>query len=169
MIETQATVCAWADATFGPVSSNVRVCARANEEMAELLRAITANDLAKAPEEIADVVIVLYRLGRQVGAVIVIPADVTPTDTRDAEEIILDDAIWANYDMASLLRTLIVDPDSEHVVPELHRLIGSLADLAKTLGVDLQEQIDKKMKVNRFDRVWNLDGTGHGYHVRKKE
>lgn len=33
----------WADQIFGPASSNARVAARANEEMAELLRALTAD------------------------------------------------------------------------------------------------------------------------------
>jgi NTP pyrophosphatase (non-canonical NTP hydrolase) len=61
--ETQRSIARWAEETFGPASSNARVAARANEEMAELLRALTANDNhPKAAEEIADVVIVLCRL-----------------------------------------------------------------------------------------------------------
>lgn len=61
--ETQASISRWAFDTFGPASSNVRVATRANEEMAELLRALAADDKhPKAAEEIADVVIVLYRL-----------------------------------------------------------------------------------------------------------
>jgi NTP pyrophosphatase (non-canonical NTP hydrolase) len=66
--ETQHTVSDWADATFGPASSNARVAARANEEMAELLRALTADDWHdKAAEEVADVVIVLCRLMTRLG------------------------------------------------------------------------------------------------------
>ena len=58
----------WADDTFGPASSNARVAARANEEMAELLRALTADDNhPKACEEVADVVIVLCRLATRMG------------------------------------------------------------------------------------------------------
>lgn len=58
----------WAEETFGPASSNARVAARANEEMAELLRALTADDNhEKAAEEIADIVIVLYRLMTRLG------------------------------------------------------------------------------------------------------
>lgn len=68
MSETQATISAWADQTFGPASSNARVAARANEEMAELLRALTADDAhPKATEEAADVVIVLCRLATRLG------------------------------------------------------------------------------------------------------
>lgn len=99
--ETQYTVSNWASGTFGTAKSNACIAARANEEMAELLRALTADDEhAKAREEIADIVIVLYRL-------------------------------------------------------------------ATRLGFDLSSEIDAKMKVNR-KRVWKLDGTGQGHHVREK-
>lgn len=65
MTETEASVAAWADETFGPTTSNMRIAARANEEMAELLRALSVDDNhPKAAEEIADIVIVLTRLAR---------------------------------------------------------------------------------------------------------
>jgi NTP pyrophosphatase (non-canonical NTP hydrolase) len=68
MIETQMTISMWAEKTFGPVSSNARVAARANEEMAELLRRLTTDDWhPETGEEIADVVIVLYRLAHRMG------------------------------------------------------------------------------------------------------
>ena len=67
--ETQKTVSAWTEATFGKASSNARVAARANEEMAELLRALTSDDNhPKAIEEAADIVIILYRLAERMGA-----------------------------------------------------------------------------------------------------
>lgn len=68
MNETQQSVSDWANSTFGAAGSNARVAARANEEMAELLRALTAEEYhPKAAEEIADVVIVLYRLATRLG------------------------------------------------------------------------------------------------------
>lgn len=68
MIETQETISLWANQVFGPAGSNARVAARANEEMAELLRALTADDNhPKAKEELADIVIVLYRLAWRLG------------------------------------------------------------------------------------------------------
>jgi len=101
-VENQISVSNWAGETFGTAGSNAKVAARANEEMAELLRALTADDNhPKAAEEVADIVIILYRV-------------------------------------------------------------------ASRLGVDLLEEIDKKMTVNR-KRKWNLDNTGHGYHVRDKK
>jgi len=42
--ETQETISQWAEETFGPVGSNASVAARANQEMSELLRALTSND-----------------------------------------------------------------------------------------------------------------------------
>jgi hypothetical protein len=69
MMETQDTIANWANDTFGPVGSNARVAARANEEMAELLRKLAADDKHQgAPEEIADVVIVLCRLATRLGS-----------------------------------------------------------------------------------------------------
>ena len=68
MSETQATTSVWAEETFGPVSSNARVAARANEEMAELLSVLTVDDSSpEAGAEIADVFIVLYRLADRMG------------------------------------------------------------------------------------------------------
>lgn len=66
--ETQATISAWAEATFGPSGSNARAIARANREMAELLEHVTADDLhPEAAEEIADIVIVLSRVMTRLG------------------------------------------------------------------------------------------------------
>lgn len=66
--ETQQSVSDWAQATFGPASTNARVAARANEEMAELLRHLTNDDThPQAAAEIADIVIILYRLATRLG------------------------------------------------------------------------------------------------------
>jgi NTP pyrophosphatase (non-canonical NTP hydrolase) len=68
MVETQQSISEWADQTFGAAGSNARVAARANEEMAELMRALTVDDEhPKAAEEIADIVIVLNRLATRLG------------------------------------------------------------------------------------------------------
>ena len=67
--ETQATISAWAEATFGPAGSNARAIARANREMAELLEHVTADEEhPEAAEEIADIVIVLSRVMTRLGA-----------------------------------------------------------------------------------------------------
>lgn len=64
----QEGIADWADETFGTASSNARVAARANEEMAELLRALTSDDQhPKAAEEVADIIIILCRLAQRMG------------------------------------------------------------------------------------------------------
>ncbi len=68
MMENQQSISAWATQTFGDASSNMRVATRANEEMAELLRALGSDENhPKAIEEAADVVIVLFRLAARMG------------------------------------------------------------------------------------------------------
>lgn len=66
--ENQQSVARWIRDTFGPVPSNARIVSRANEEMAELLRTVTIDDSSPdLAEEMADVVIVLYRLAERLG------------------------------------------------------------------------------------------------------
>lgn len=66
--ESEHSIATWADDTFGPATSNMRIAARANEEMSELLRALSVDDNnQKAAAEIADVVIILTRLARNLG------------------------------------------------------------------------------------------------------
>lgn len=68
MSETQKSIVEWADETFGLSKSNMRVAARANEEMAELLRALSVDDQnMSALEECADVYIVLCRVVSNLG------------------------------------------------------------------------------------------------------
>lgn len=64
----QREIAEWAEKTFGPAPSLARIAARANEEMAELLRAATSGKTGViVGEEAADVVIVLYRLAETCG------------------------------------------------------------------------------------------------------
>ena len=66
--ETQASISQWADGTFGPAGSNARAVARANREMSELLEHVTTDDRhPEAAEEVADIVIVLYRVATRLG------------------------------------------------------------------------------------------------------
>lgn len=67
-LHDQREISQWAVDTFGDASSNMRVAVRANEEMSELLRCLSSDDnSAKAGAEIADIVIVLYRLADRMG------------------------------------------------------------------------------------------------------
>ncbi len=67
-MENQKSISNWAESTFGPVTKNVRVATRANEEMAELLSNLSVEDNhPNAAEEIADIVIILFRLANCLG------------------------------------------------------------------------------------------------------
>lgn len=67
-VETQETIETWRQATFGTPVTTARMAARANEEMAELLRALTVDDShPKAASEVADVVICLYGVASRLG------------------------------------------------------------------------------------------------------
>ncbi len=68
MREDQTTIERWRTETFGPTSSTMRIAVRANEEMSELLRALSTDDgNPKAAEEVADIVIVLYGVATRLG------------------------------------------------------------------------------------------------------
>lgn len=68
----QRAIVEWSDATFGEPSSNLSIAVRANEEMAELLRCLTGDDLSQeARLEVADIVIILCRLTDRLGGTVV--------------------------------------------------------------------------------------------------
>ena len=69
MSETQRTIEEWRAKTFGKPPSLARMTARANEEMAELLRAVTTPDPRRHDimMEVADVVIVLMGVAEITG------------------------------------------------------------------------------------------------------
>ena len=162
--ETQWTISAWATETFGPASSHARVAARANEEMAELLRGFTSSaDIGKLLEEAADVVIVLYRLADRLGMDLdQAAAGVGVSDTH-TETLIGQ----ANESMARLLRQLLAGWDGSDARGELACVVAQLKAFVQAWGGDLAAIVDAKMAVNRA-RQWKLDSHGHGYHVREK-
>ena len=59
MKETMQSIFDWQISVFGPSKNHMRTVTRANEEMAELLTAVSLNDLDKVGEEIADIFLVL--------------------------------------------------------------------------------------------------------------
>ena len=164
MKATQQSISEWAETTFGPSGSNVRIAARANEEMAELLRALTVHDdHPKAAAECADVIIVLYRLATRLNVTMAGTADVRKIEFASN----LDVAALANSDLALAIKHLATSNESPVVAALLDWITALMALLAERLGTNLADEIDKKMAVN-FARSWKLDGSGHGYHVREK-
>ena len=59
--ENQYSVGKWAYETFGETTA-LRSAVRANNEMSELLTKLSIDDTLKASEEIADIIICLFRL-----------------------------------------------------------------------------------------------------------
>jgi hypothetical protein len=165
MRETQGSICAWGDATFGTTASLARVAARANEEMAEVLRALTADKPpADVAVEVADTVIVLCRA-----------ADLAGMQFRRVDEAGETDAHakWLCGHIACHAATALVraiefgDHPSEFEARDAIRSAYlHLGDLCRSVGFGLWATIDKKMAINRA-REWRRDG-GHGYHVREK-
>jgi NTP pyrophosphatase (non-canonical NTP hydrolase) len=162
----QYEISKWQDDTFGPPSSNARSAARANEEMAELLAALTVDDNhPKAAEEAADIVIVLYRpmtlLGKNMNTEIerLVPAFGLP-ETSNARL-----AAHANEAMAELLAVLTIDDEHPKASDKIAGVVIILYVLAARLGKDMDEEIARKMEINRA-RTWKLADAGHGYHVK---
>ena len=57
--------------------------------------------------------------------------------------------------------------DEEHLIKEAADVVITLFRLARNMGFDLLDEVDKKMAINR-KRRWKLDGTGHGYHIKEE-
>lgn len=75
-------------------------------------------------------------------------------------------ALRAQKEMVELLEELATDDASPKAAAEIADIFIVLYGLAAHLGVDIHEEIDRKMAINRA-RKWNLDGAGSGYHVKE--
>lgn len=63
--ETQATIAAWAEETFGPVAEPARLAERAMLEMEELREALSCGSKEDSAHEMADILILLYRAAEE--------------------------------------------------------------------------------------------------------
>lgn len=76
---------------------------------------------------------------------------------------------WSSWDRArqemfELMAKLLIDdrhPDSPEEIADVAIV---LSRIVAAHGKDLQEEIDRKMAINRA-RKWQLTGDGHGQHV----
>lgn len=170
MRETQQSISDWANATFGPGGSNARIAARVNEEVAELLRAITAGKPTdKIIDECADVAIIMERLAGRHGHDLFAMIDGVSPDSAPP----LASAVELNTCMAALMwgEALGFGADKpgwsedRYAGVLIQAIAYALVSTANAFGGDLRAAIDAKMVINRA-REWKLDGTGHGYHVR---
>lgn len=69
-------------------------------------------------------------------------------------------------EVVELIQVLFNEPGSEKAAAEAADVLIVLYAVASSLGVDLHEEVDKKMQINR-GRKWRIDGDGCGYHVKE--
>lgn len=166
--ETQSSISTWASETFGEPGTLIRVLARANEEMAELLREATADCRPeKLAEEAADVLIVLFRVAERKGfKLIEYKPPKSYADEAPVQALVRFHVLQANMYLADALG-IEESGLADRVPHRLRKVFDHLHGLCSVLGRDLLAEVDAKMAVNRA-RVWKKDGTGHGYHLRDK-
>jgi hypothetical protein len=172
-IETQATITAWATEAFGPDDgTDFRIAARANDELAELLREIAGGHSTAAAicAEAADVVIVLARLATQHGVHVLRAA--RHWDGALLANGVTPLAVAAVKHMAKLLHIMstrrLRKRGEEAMRLEagflLLEVAGNMWAICHHSGRDILAEVDAKMAINRA-RTWRLDGAGCGYHV----
>lgn len=158
--ETQKTISDWAEQTFGPSGPLPRIAARANEEMAELLKGLTfCAEPHQLVEEAADVKIVLYRLAERLG----FDLDERLRPWASERLGVEGHAAQANEALARALCYLVAD----HPAAAGWRVVDCLGHLdrfTRVLGYNLADEVDRKMAINRA-RGWRLDDYDHGDHL----
>jgi hypothetical protein len=168
MPETPASIVDWAEETFGPAASLLRLAGRANTEMAELVRAVTSGEpTERIGEEAADVAIILCRVAATLGT-----ASRFVSDTPVSSMPVLKATFHANRTVADLLLEIgrPGGPDVVYAGALVSRAFLFLRGLCEALGTALGERVDAKMQINRGRRwIVNGDGTGDHHHVRIEE
>lgn len=167
-METPNSINTWARETFGTVTA-YEAAVRANVELAELLSAVNNQASTElVAGECADVYIVVCQvpeiLGKDLKSLmddLLPPGPPELHSFQDAENI----TVAININMAFLLESLKLDPTGVRAV-EIHlvHLIRELERLALFFGVDLSEEVNKKMQVNR-QREWEKTDGGRFQHA----
>lgn len=167
--ETQATILAWADETFGPVRDPLRSATRVHEELLELSNAILLGKSDEVVrEEAADVSICLYRLAavmsadldRRVASAMMMgmPKELVPESDSPSRAVLRAETKLV------IAKNMIADEfPRTRVLQEITAVRVILEELVTRLGGSLAHEVDAKMAINR-ERKWQRDGSGHGYH-----
>jgi NTP pyrophosphatase (non-canonical NTP hydrolase) len=167
--ETQKTISDWAMKTFGMPSSLPSIAARANIELAELISAMEKGDTGGVAEEAADVVIILYRLADRAGITLHMPSDQGALDfNRGCTAAMLNSMAQVMYAAQSLEALRITNRGYVmiHDIVSLDGMVEHLAAIAHDFGEGLQEEINRKMKINR-QRKWQVDKHGMAQHIEE--
>lgn len=159
--ETQETIEAWANLTFGPNRTVPVMLARATQEMAELLLAVhqVTPDLDRIAMECADVCIVLCRPSALLGH------DITVIMNHigfDGSRGFLRHAITANSRLAQCVAHY---NEPNFFLPfVLDDIVTQMGQCCAAAGRILGVMVSKKMSINK-GRVWKLFGDGTGQHI----
>ncbi len=159
MTETLASIADWANATFGPVRADLRVAARANQELAEMLRAVTAGvPAARIVEEGAGVLIVLARLAPRLG----VAPEIREIAVDLPDITILSVTILAMSDMRRLVEAL-ANEDRRKAGVILNSLWNCVCLAIGLAGSTAAQAINARMAVNREGlRIANLQRRWNG-------
>jgi len=71
----------------------------------------------------------------------------------------------ANEEMAELLAKIAIDETHTEAGEEIADVIINLLRLGTRLNLNVQDEINKKMAINR-QRKWRVDESGQGYHIK---
>jgi hypothetical protein len=175
MIETQATVTQWGVDTFGQPKNLHSLAARANTELAELIRWLAGDgNCPHAAEECADVAIPLMRLSEHCGIRFYpmpddqIIAGAYYDDPVTPLVIASDAAVEIGVLISTLYTTrALAHKDVGRVSMRLLQgIVYRLSRICTMLGIDLCTEVEKKMAINRQRKWGRDDGTGHHERVR---
>lgn len=164
--ETQATISAWAVETFGPSGSLLDVLTRANDEMAELLRAaVSLAPRERILEEAADAFIVLCRAATKYGHGCELDLDIQDI-AGDFSHVLLQNATAANSHLAEAILRAAFSADDPRLFALLKAIEADLHWTVRSVDGDLWEVVDAKMEVNRAS-AWLEDPEAPGFFKRK--
>jgi len=148
-LETQTTIGEWANQTFGgsgdPLSP--RHCIRLLEEVVELWLAAGASQ--------SDVSVAVAR-------------ELGDPEAPSPEELEYLSNRKFGISNPELVAWYESHPNLAKVPEEMADCEIVLRVLAHRRDIDLQSEVDKKMKINRYRR-WKLNNDGTGYHVKEGE
>lgn len=160
--ESQATIVAWADETFGVVRDPLRVATHVHEVLLEFSSAIQAGKSEDEQREFAaDVAICLYRLAgtfradldRRVSAAMMMgqPKELVPESDSTIRAVLRAET------KLILARNMIADEmPVTRILPEITAVRVILEEVVSRLGGDLTDEVDSKMASHRT-RAWLFD------------
>lgn len=156
-METQKSITAWAEETFGHHTALAKLV-RCNVEIAELLSALSSGAVTEIGGELADVKIIFMQVKEALGD------DTTYVRSHGCSFTLMRLASELSQQVGLLMMMLEAGIDGEPMQLSLYVVEDIIHDMAYVLQVDLNELVDEKMKVNRA-RQWGRTSAGRHQHI----